>query len=125
MGRTQLTIGDVSIVCNARYLDHAFQGQYAYDFTVPPSTHVGGIFFVFYDNGTAPMVSNVTLAALLQRHIYYMFPEAWSPNGPGLPLFAMNENRLLQDLNALYIGPVEDEPLSRKRCTYWQQALYR
>ena len=125
MGSTDLTIDDVSVVCNARYLDPASQGRYAYDFTVPPSTHVRGIFFVFYDNGTAPMLSNVTLAALLQRCIYHVFLETGSPNGPGLPPLARNENRVVQDLNTLYIGPVEDEPLSRKRCMYWQQALYR
>ena len=51
--------GDVSIVCNARYLDDVFQDQYAHDFIVPLSTHV---------NGTAPMVSNVMLAALLQSY---------------------------------------------------------
>ena len=69
---------------------------------------------MFYDNGTGPMLSNVTLAALLQRYL-----ELGSPTGPGLPPFASNENRLVQYLNTLCVGPVEDEPLSRERCPYW------
>ena len=124
MGRLNLTIGDVSIVCTARYLDNAFEGQYAYEFTVPPATHAADTTYVFYDNGTAPMVSNATLAILLQRYIT-RFAETGSPNGPGLPPFVMNKNGVVQNLNSSYIGPVQDEPLSKKRCAYWQQALYR
>ena len=124
MGRLNLTIGDVSIVCNARYLDDAFQGQYAYEFTVPPSTHAEDTSYVFYDNGTAPMVSNITLAALLQRYIT-RFAETGTPNGPGLPPFVKNNNGIVQNLNSSYIGPVEDEPISKKRCAYWQKALYQ
>ena len=87
-------------------------------FTVPLSTNVGGIFCVFYGNETAPMVSNVTFAALLQRCTTRFWRKTGSPNGTGLPPFGRNEIRLVQDLNTLYIGPVEDEPFSRKRCTY-------
>ena len=79
---------------------------------------------MFFDNGTAPMLSNVTLAALLQRYVSHVFLETASPNGPGMPPFAMKDNRLVQGLDILYIGPVEDEALSRERCTYWKQALY-
>ena len=57
--------------------------------------------------------------------LYYAFLKAGSPNKPGLPPFAMNDNRVVQSPNVLYIGPVEDEPLSRKRYTYRQQTLYR
>ena len=78
-----------------------------------------------YENRTAPVLSNVTLAALLQRYVYPAFLETGSTDGPGSSPFAMNNNRIAQSPNALYIGPMEDEPLSRKRCTYWQQALYR
>ena len=124
MGRTNITIGDVSIVCNARYLDNAFPGQYAYEFTVPPSTHAEDTAYLFYDSGTAPMVSNATLAVLLQRYIA-RFAETGSPTAPDLPPFETNENGIVQNLNSSYIGPMEDEPLSRLRCAYWQQALYR
>ena len=72
---------------------------------------------MFYDNGIAPMVSNVTLAALLQRYITH-FAETWSHNGLGLPLFAMNEVRVAQNLDGTYIGLVQDEPLGGERCTY-------
>ena len=124
MGRTNLTIGDAAIVCNARYLDNAFQGQYAYEFTVPPSTHAEDTSYIFYDNGTAPMVSNTTLAVLLQRYIT-RFAETGSPNAPDLPPFVTNENHIVQNLNSSYIGPIVDERLSRYRCAYWQEALYR
>ncbi|KAM0803852.1 Alpha/Beta hydrolase protein [Usnea florida] len=124
MGRTSLTVGDAAIVCNARYLDDAFQGQYAYEFTVPPSTHAEDLSYLFYDNGTAAMVSNTTLAVLLQRYIT-RFAETGSPNAPDLPPFATNENQIVQNLNSSYIGPIMDESISRYRCAYWQEALYR
>ena len=124
MGRTDLTVGDVAIVCNARYLDNAFQGQYAYVFSVPPSTHAEDTAYVFYDSGTAPMVSNTTLADLLQRYLT-RFAETGIPSGTGLPAFVPNDNGVVQNINSTYIGPVGDEPLSMHRCAYWQQALYR
>ena len=36
---------------------------------------------------------------------YAVWRKAGSPDGPGLPPFARNEIRLMQDLNILYIGP--------------------
>lgn len=42
-------------VRNARHLDHAFlQCQYAYDFALSLSTHVGGIFHMIYDQQDRP-----------------------------------------------------------------------
>ena len=124
MERTDVTIGDAAIVCNARYLDNAFQGQYGYEFTVPPATHAEDTSYIFYDDGTASMVMNNTLAVVLQRYLT-RFVETGSPNGSNLPLFVMNYNGTVQNLNSSYIGPVKDESFSQRRCAYWQQALYR
>lgn len=70
------------------------------------------------------MVSNASLAVLLQRYIT-RFVETGSPNGPGLPQFVTNENGTVQNLNNSYIRPMRDERLSRYRCAHWQQTRYR
>lgn len=111
MGRTNITIGDVSIVCNARYLDNAFPGRYAYEFTVPPSTHAEDTAYLFYDSGTAPMVSNATLAILLQRYIT-RFAETGSPTASDLPPFVTNENGIVENLNSSYIREFQSTFLS-------------
>ncbi len=123
LGRTSLTVGDVAIVCNARYLDQAFPGQYAYEFTVPPGLHAEDTSYIFYDSGADPGV-NTTLAALLQRYIT-RFAEVGTPNGPGLPGFVTNRNFTVQNFNDSYIGPIRDEAGSGPRCAWWQLGLYR
>lgn len=123
MGRTDLTIGDVAIVCNARYLDHAFPGQYAYEFTVPPGFHAEDTSYVFYDSGADPGV-NITLAVLLQRYIT-RFADTGNPNGPGLPKFVTSSDEIVQNLNSSYIGPIQDEARIGQRCDWWQKGLYR
>ena len=69
---------------------------------------------MFYDNGTAPMVSNSTLTALLQRYIT-RFVDIGSSNEPGLPPFAMNDDPVAQKFDSPYIEPVQDEPLSGEK----------
>ena len=114
MGRTDLTIGDVAIVCNTRYLDHAFPGQYAYEFTVPPGFHAEDTSYVFYNSGDDPGL-NTTLALLLQRYIT-RFVEAGTPNGPGLPEFVLQRDTIVQNLNSSYVGPIQDEARIDQRC---------
>ena len=69
---------------------------------------------MIYDQGTAPLISNVTLAALLQGYIT-RFVDMGSINEPDLPPFAMTEDRVAQNLDGSCIGPVEDEPLSKEK----------
>lgn len=123
MGRTDLTIGDAAIVCNARYLDHAFPGQYAYEFTVPPGFHAEDTSYIFFNSGADPGL-NTTLAQLLQRYIT-QFAEAGTPNGPGLPNFVTNRGSVVQNLNSSYVGPIQDEARIDQRCAWWQKGLYR
>lgn len=123
IGRTDITIGDFSIVCNAHYLNTAFgNDSYAYQFSIPPGLHGEDLSYTFYDGGADPGV-NTTLAVLMQHYILN-FAVGGSPNAAGLPLFPCYDDAREENLNSTLLGPMHDDTASA-RCAWWQKALYR
>lgn len=119
--RVSLTLAEATIVCNARYLDDAFNGSYAYEFAVPPAIHSADLSYTFYDSMSEGGV-NVSLAELMQAY-FTEFSTTGSPDGPGLPAFPMNADWTVQDFNSTNFGPMKD-PASARRCAWWQAALH-
>lgn len=120
LGRVSLTLAEALIVCNARYLDNAFNESYAYEFSVPPGIHSADLPYTFYDTMSGVGV-NVSLAELMQAY-FTEFATMGSPDGPGLPLFPTDANWTVQNFNSTTFGPMKD-PASAKRCAWWQMAL--
>ena len=127
--RTALTISDITITCNTRYLDVAFKNQtYSYIFSVPKGLHGEDIAYTFFNGDTStsnegPAV-NGTLASIFQDYLTGFAIKA-TPNAehlPWFPVYGMNEsvkNVEYSDLNA-----VEVDPMANARCAYWQSAPY-
>lgn len=122
LGRLDLTLAEATIVCNARFLDNAFDESYAYEFSVNPGIHLAELAYTFYDPAAGAGV-NVSLAKVMQAY-FTEFAAKGSPDGPGLPLFPTDENWTVQNLNSTNFGPMKD-PASAKRCAWWQTALHQ
>lgn len=122
MGRTDLTIGDFSVVCNAYFLNEAFgDGSYAYEFSVAPGTHASDEPYTFYNGDDGDGV-NATLAVLMQEY-FLNFVTTSTPNSKGLPLFPFYHGGVEENLNDTRLGPMHDDAVAR-RCKWWQKALY-
>ncbi|PMD15738.1 hypothetical protein NA56DRAFT_709622 [Hyaloscypha hepaticicola] len=77
--RGSLFISEFIIACNARYLVKAFSSANEYLFSVPPGYHGMDVPYKYFTSSN-DIVSNNTLAEILQRYITN-FAKTGSPNG--------------------------------------------
>ncbi|PMD47751.1 alpha/beta-hydrolase [Hyaloscypha variabilis F] len=127
--RTALTVGDITITCNTRFLDTAFKNQtYSYIFSVPEGLHGEDVAYTFFNGDTStadegPPV-NANLAGIFQDYLT-SFAARGTPNADGLPWFpvyGMNESvKVVEDSD---FDVVEVDPMANQRCAYWQSAPY-
>lgn len=126
--RTNLTVADMVLVCNARFLDQAgfHPKTYAYEYSAPPGVHGDDLRYTFYDFGPVAGI-NTTLAEIMQGYII-RFAETGQPDAPTLPSFPPSRRgRTVQNLGVDFVGPTQDErgiKQLRKRCRFLQDASY-
>ena len=127
--RTALTISDITITCNTRYLDVAFKNQtYSYIFSVPNGLHGEDVAYTFFNGDTSTndegLPVNATLAGIFQDYLTG-FAVKTTPNAEGLPWFpvyGMNES--VKNVEYSDLNVVEVDPMANARCAYWQSAPY-
>ena len=126
--RNNLTIADLALVCNARFMDQAdfHPATYAYEYSVPPAVHGADLTYTFYDFGPVAGV-NTTLAEIMQGYLT-RFAETGQPNAPTLPSFpSARPGPTVQNLGIDFVGPMRDERGIKqlgKRCQFWQDVPY-
>ncbi|KAK9481761.1 Alpha/Beta hydrolase protein [Lipomyces starkeyi] len=125
--RFALTLSDLYITCNTRFLALAFKGlAYSYFFSVPPGYHGVDVAYTFYD-GPAKEEGypvNATLAGIFQNYIG-TFGATGSPNYAGLPYFPRyGANTTVLNVNVTNLGSRLMDPMANQRCTYWYTTPY-
>lgn len=123
--RTFLIWSESIFTCNTHYLAKAYGNKtYNYQFEVFPAFHASDVPYTFY-NGQGTNLSQFLVAPTAEALQGYItnFAKTGNPNGPGLPVFPMqNSNATEQGLNATYVQTQRD-PTSNYRCDWWQKAL--
>jgi carboxylesterase type B len=82
--RTALTIGDITITCNTRFLDTAFKNQtYSYIFSVPEGLHGEDVAYTFFNGDTSTADEGVFSCGgvsgqnvKMAKYLPYISPEA-------------------------------------------------
>lgn len=126
--RNNLTIADMALVCNARFIDQAdfHPSTYEYEYSVPPAVHDADLTYTFYDFGPVASV-NTNLAEIMQEYLT-RFAETDQPNAPTLPSFpSARLGPTVQNLGIDSVGPMRDERGIKqrgKRCQFWQDVPY-
>ncbi|CZT04799.1 related to cholinesterase [Rhynchosporium agropyri] len=144
IARATYILSEALFSCNAQYLSRAFglnndtdssedkdsdssNDAYSYVFSVPPALHGEDVYYTFYE-GPSPLVKNDTLALIMQSY-FTNFIKGGDPNGEGLPNFRAYDEKtakgegVLMNLGQSSTVMIPDY-LPRKRCGWWQQALY-
>ncbi|KAE9363855.1 alpha/beta-hydrolase [Stipitochalara longipes BDJ] len=127
--RTALTVSDITITCNTRYLDVAFKNEtYSYIFSVPNGLHGEDVAYTFFNGDIStgdegpPVIA--TLAGIFQDYLTG-FAVKGTPNANGLPWFPMyGENETVKNVEYSDLNVVEVDPMANARCAYWQSAAY-
>ncbi|KAK9342997.1 Alpha/Beta hydrolase protein [Lipomyces starkeyi] len=125
--RFALTLSDLYITCNTRFLALAFNGlAYSYLFSVPPGYHGVDVAYTFYDGPAKDegYPVNATLAGIFQNYIG-TFAATGSPNYAGLPYFPRyGVNTTVLNVNVTKLGSRLVDPMANQRCTYWYTTPY-
>ncbi|KAM0817588.1 putative Carboxylic ester hydrolase [Seiridium cardinale] len=120
-GRAMMTIQDVTIVCNTRYLANAMRERaYGLKFAVPPGIHGQETNYVFQNGVTSGVDASV--ADRLQGYIvsFIMNSEPRDSNGSPLPLYGSEA-----ELTSMAVSgdtTIRDDA-ANERCAFWQSAF--
>ena len=126
--RNNITIADMTIVCNARFLHQVsfLPTTYAYRYSATPAAHGADVRYTFYDFGPVAGI-NTTLAKIMQGYLT-RFAETGQPNALILPPFTpARSGSRVQNLGADFVGPIRDDRRIKqlpKRCRFWQDVPY-
>ncbi|KAI1409314.1 alpha/beta-hydrolase [Hypoxylon sp. FL1857] len=120
--RALVTVQDVAIVCNTRYLANAMSDRaYGIQFAVPPGIHGQETSYVFQNGLTSGVTKGV--ADSLQRYIVSFVMNSVPTDVDGSPLPLYGPVARLTSLDASGSTVVKDNT-ANARCSWWQQGLY-
>ncbi|KAI9742336.1 MAG: hypothetical protein M1818_003869 [Claussenomyces sp. TS43310] len=122
-GRTNATMGEVTILCNTLFLQDAYRGKsWASDYVVPPAVHASDLYPIFYPHQLPGVAVNATLATIMQTY-FTTFAEKGNPNSAGVPYWPLAGNGVVLNLGDDGVLPAGDI-VPAARCAWWQKALY-
>ncbi|KAI0140330.1 Alpha/Beta hydrolase protein [Pestalotiopsis sp. NC0098] len=120
-GRAMVTIQDVTIVCNTRYLASAMSDRaYGIKFAVPPGIHGQETNYVFQNGVTNGVVTAV--ADRLQEYIvsFVMNSAPTNANGSALPVYGSQAE--LTSMGTAGDTVIQDDA-ANARCAFWQSVF--
>jgi len=128
IGRTNVTIADFTIHCNAHLLASTLAGAYAYLFTVPPGLHAVDIPYTFFNGDTSTLNQgrpvDAEVAKSFQRYLVN-FVMTGKPTSKGLqPFVEYGSNDTVANIDATDLGMQIRDPAARSQCKFWQAAPY-
>ena len=123
-GRTNATIGETAILCNAKFLQNAYIGKsWGYNYVVQPAIHASDLYPTFYPNEVAfEFPTNGTLAVIMQTY-FTNFAVNGNPNAAGVPNWPLAGNGVVMDFgDDGVVASGDTTPAAR--CAWWQKAAY-
>jgi carboxylesterase type B len=128
IGRTALSIADVTIGCNAHYLASTFPSAYAYLFSVLPGLHGEDVAYTFFngDNSTSDegIPVQVDIAVPFQEYLI-SFAMNGVPAASGKERSVMyGGNNSVSNVGFGDFGVPVKDPAARAQCEFWREAPY-
>jgi carboxylesterase type B len=128
IGRTNVSIADFTIDCNAYLLASTLPGAYAYLVSVPPGLHAVDIAYTFFNGDTSTsdegLPVQADIAESFQRYLVN-FVMTGTPTSKGLQTFVeYGANNTVANIDLTDLGMPILDPAARSQCKFWQAAPY-